>query len=452
LKFGDKKMSDENTKLGPRTLELHAGQEEPDPTTGARAVPIYQTTSYVFKDTEEAANRFALKEFGQIYTRLTNPTNDVFEARIAAIEGGAAALAFSSGAAAITTSLLNLSRVGDEFVSADNLYGGTYSLFNNTLPKLGRKVNFVNSQDLDAFKEAITPNTKALYAESLGNPKLDIPDFEELAKIAHDNGIPFIVDNTSAVSLVKPIEYGADIIVDSATKFIGGHGNSIGGVIVDAGNFDWTNGKFPELTDADPAYNGLVYTEAFGNLAYIIKARGTYLRDVGPSLSPFNAFLLLQGSETLTIRLKQHSENALEVARFLKNHPAVSWVNYPGLPEDPAHDLAKKYLKGGFGALIGFGISGGLEEGKKFINSVNLLSHLANIGDSKSLVIHPASTTHSQLSEEEQKATGVTPDFVRLSIGIENVEDIIADIDQALKKAVSKENFIDKVKDAIHSK
>jgi O-acetylhomoserine (thiol)-lyase len=443
-------MSDENRKLGPRTLELHAGQEEADPTTGARAVPIYQTTSYVFQDTEQAANRFALKEFGQIYSRLTNPTNDVFEARIAAIEGGAAALSFSSGAAAITTSLLNLSRAGDEFVSADNLYGGTYSLFNNTLPKLGRKVNFVDSQDLNAFQEAITSNTKALYAESLGNPKLDVPDFEELAKIAHDNEIPLIVDNTSVVSLVKPIEYGVDIVVDSATKFIGGHGNSIGGVIVDSGNFDWTNGKFPELTEGDPAYNGLVYTEAFGNLAYIIKARGTYLRDVGSSLSPFNAFLLLQGSETLSLRLKQHSENALEVARYLKNHSAVSWVTYPGLEDDPAHPLAKKYLKGGFGALIGFGIKGGIEEGKKFVNNVNLLSHLANIGDSKSLVIHPASTTHSQLSEEEQKSTGVTPDFIRLSIGIENVEDIIADIDQALKKSVSKENFIDKVKDKLH--
>ncbi|MDR2624527.1 MAG: O-acetylhomoserine aminocarboxypropyltransferase/cysteine synthase [Methanobrevibacter sp.] len=430
-------MSEENRKLGRRTLELHAGQEEPDPVTGARAVPIYQTTSYVFKDTDEAANLFALKEFGQIYTRLTNPTNDIFEKRIAAIEGGIAGLSFSSGAAAITTSLLNLSSPGDEFVAGDNLYGGTYSLFNNTFPSLGRKVNFVDSQDLDEFQEAITSKTKAIYAESLGNPKLDVPDFEELTKIAHDHDIPFIVDNTSAVSLLRPIEHGADIVVDSATKFIGGHGTTLGGAIVDSGNFDWGNGKFPEFTDPDPAYNGLIYTETFGNLAYIIKARGSFLRDVGPTLSPFNSFLLLQGTETLSIRMKQHSENALEVAKFLQDHPSVSWVNYPGLEDDPAHQLAKKYFKGGYGALVGFGIKGGVEEGKKFINSVELLSHLANIGDSKSLVIHPASTTHSQLTVEEQANTGVTPDFIRLSIGIEDIDDIIFDIERALNKATN---------------
>ncbi|MDR3062868.1 MAG: O-acetylhomoserine aminocarboxypropyltransferase/cysteine synthase [Methanobrevibacter sp.] len=425
-----------NENYGDRTKELHAGQEEPDPTTGSRAVPIYQTTSYVFKDTEHAASLFALQEFGQIYTRLTNPTNDAFEARVAAIEGGVAGLSFASGAAAITTSILNLTQVGDNIVSGDNLYGGTYSLFNNTFPNLGRSVKFVDSQDLSAYADAIDENTKALYAESLGNPKLDVPDFTELAKIAHENGIPLIVDNTSAVGLVKPIEHGADIVVDSATKFIGGHGNSIGGVIVTGDKFDWANGKFPVFTTPDPAYNGLVYTEAFGALAYIIRARGNFLRDVGPSLSPFNAFLLLQGAETLSLRIKQHSENALEVAKFLKNHDLVSWVSYPGLEDDPSHAGAKKYLKGGFGALVGFGIKGGIEEGKKFINNVELLSHLANIGDSKSLVIHPASTTHSQLSPEEQKTTGVTPDFIRLSVGIENVEDIIADIDQALKKAV----------------
>jgi O-acetylhomoserine (thiol)-lyase len=430
-------LSEENRKLGRRTLELHAGQEEPDPVTGARAVPIYQTTSYVFKDTDEAANLFALKEFGQIYTRLTNPTNDIFEKRIAAIEGGIAGLSFSSGAAAITTSLLNLSSPGDEFVAGDNLYGGTYSLFNNTFPSLGRKVNFVDSQDLDEFQEAITSKTKAIYAESLGNPKLDVPDFEELTKIAHDHDIPFIVDNTSAVSLLRPIEHGADIVVDSATKFIGGHGTTLGGAIVDSGNFDWGNGKFPEFTDPDPAYNGLIYTETFGNLAYIIKARGSFLRDVGPTLSPFNSFLLLQGTETLSIRMKQHSENALEVAKFLQDHPSVSWVNYPGLEDDPAHQLAKKYFKGGYGALVGFGIKGGVEEGKKFINSVELLSHLANIGDSKSLVIHPASTTHSQLTVEEQANTGVTPDFIRLSIGIEDIDDIIFDIERALNKATN---------------
>jgi len=429
-------MTNDQKKYGDRTLELHAGQEQPDPATGARAVPIYQTSSYVFKDTDEAANLFALKQFGQIYTRLTNPTNDVFEARVAAIEGGIAGLAFSSGAAAITTSILNLSQVGDNIVSGDNLYGGTYSLFNNTFPNFGRSVKFVDSQDLNEYQEAIDSNTKALYAESLGNPKLDVPDFAGLAKIAHDNDIPLIVDNTSAVGLVKPIEHGADVVVDSATKFIGGHGNSIGGVIVTGGEFDWANGKFPVFTTPDPAYNGLVYTEAFGELAYILRARANFLRDVGPSLSPFNAFLLLQGAETLSLRVKQHSENALEVAKFLKNHENVSWVSYPGLEDDPSHEGAKKYLKGGFGALVGFGIKGGIEEGKTFINNVELLSHLANIGDSKSLVIHPASTTHSQLSPEEQADTGVTPDFIRLSVGIENVEDIIADIDQALNKAV----------------
>lgn len=429
--------NDNKKQLGNRTLELHAGQEEPDPTTGARAVPIYQTTSYVFKDTEHAANLFALQEFGQIYTRLTNPTNDVLEQRVAAIEGGAAGLAFSSGAAAITTSLLNLSSVGENIVSGDNLYGGTYSLFNNTFPEFGRKIKFVDSQDLNAFEEAIDSKTKALYAESLGNPKLDVPDFEELAKIAHENDIPLIVDNTSAVGLVKPIEHGADIVVDSATKFLGGHGTTIGGVIVTGDKFDWANGKFPEFTKPDPAYNGLSYTEAFNELAYIIKARGSFLRDVGPSLSPFNAFLILQGTETLSLRMKQHSENALEVAKFLDNHENVSWVNYPGLQDNSSYKLANKYLKGGFGALLGFAIDGGLEEAKKFINNVELFSHLANIGDSKSLVAHPASTTHSQLSPEEQLSTGVTPDFIRLSIGVENVEDIIADIDQALNKAVN---------------
>ncbi|MBZ9570211.1 O-acetylhomoserine aminocarboxypropyltransferase/cysteine synthase [Methanobrevibacter sp. TMH8] len=434
-------MSDNNNEekqYGNRTLELHAGQEEPDPATGARAVPIYQTTSYVFNDTEQAANLFALQEFGQIYTRLTNPTNDVLEQRVAAIEGGVAGLSFASGAAAITTSILNLSSVGENIVSGDNLYGGTYSLFNNTFPNFGREVKFVDSQDLNAYEAAIDSNTKALYAESLGNPKLDVPDFEKLSKLAHENDIPLIVDNTSAVGLVKPIEYGADIVVDSATKFLGGHGTTLGGIIVTGDKFDWANGKFPEFTKPDPAYNGLSYTEAFNELAYIIRARGNFLRDVGPSLSPFNAFLLLQGTETLSLRMKQHSENALEVAKFLEGHENVSWVNYPGLETDSSHKLAKKYLKGGYGALIGFAIKGGLEEGKKFINNVDLLSHLANIGDSKSLVIHPASTTHSQLNVQEQIATGVTPDFIRLSIGVENVEDIIADIDQGLNKAVGK--------------
>lgn len=431
-------MTEEKKKFGLSTLGLHVGQEDPDPATGARAVPIYQTSSYVFNDTEHAANLFALKEFGNIYTRIMNPTNDVFEKRIAAIEGGNAALAVGSGQAATTFSLLNLSLPGDEIVSANNLYGGTYQLFNYTFPELGRKVKFVDSQNLKAFEDAITDKTKAIFAESIGNPKLDTPDFEGIAEIAHNAGIPLVVDNTTGVGLVKPLEHGADITVLSATKFIGGHGTSIGGVIVDAGKFNWGNGKFPQYTEPDPSYHGLNYWETFGdfpglgNVAYIIRARVRLLRDIGAALSPFNGFLFLQGLETLEVRIKQHSENAIKVAKFLKDHPAVKWVNYPGLEDDPAHELSAKYLNGGYGALVGFGIKGGLEAGKQFIENVKLLSHLANIGDSKSLVIHPASTTHQQLTPEEQETTGVTQDFVRLSIGIENVEDIIADIDQAL--------------------
>jgi O-acetylhomoserine (thiol)-lyase len=420
------------------TLALHAGQV-PDPTTGARAVPIYQTTSYVFRDSNHAANLFALKEFGNIYTRIMNPTTDVFEQRIAAIEGGTGALAVSSGQAATTLALLNITQVGDEIVSANNLYGGTYQLFHYTLPKLGRTVKFVDSQNPEAFRKAITPKTRAIYAETIGNPKLDIPDFEVIAKIAHDAGVPLVVDNTVGVGLVRPIDHGADIIVDSATKYIGGHGTSIGGVIVDSGKFKWNNGKFPEFTEPDPSYHGLKFWEVFGNfpglgnVAFIIKARVQLLRDIGAALSPFNAFQFLQGLETLPLRQRQHSENALAVAQFLKQQPLVSWVVYPGLPDNPNHKLAAKYLKRGFGGILGFGITGGLETGRKFINSVKLFSHLANIGDSKSLVIHPASTTHQQLTQEEQAATGVTPDYVRLSIGIEDVEDIKADIDQALK-------------------
>ena len=426
-------------KYGLSTLGLHVGQEEPDPATGARAVPIYQTSSYVFNDTEHAANLFALKEFGNIYTRIMNPTNDIFEQRIAAIEGGNSALAVASGQAATTFSLLNLSLPGDEIVAANNLYGGTYQLFNYTFPELGRKVNFVESTNLKEIENAITDKTKAIFAESIGNPKLDVPDYEGIAEIAHENDIPFVVDNTSGVGLVKPLELGADILANSATKFIGGHGTSIGGVIVDAGKFNWGNGKFPQYTEPDPSYHGLVYWDTFGdfpglgNIAYTIRARVRLLRDVGAALSPFNGFLFLQGLETLEVRVKQHSSNAIKVAEFLKNHPAVNWVNYPGLKDDPSHELASKYLNGGYGALIGFGIKGGLEAGKQFIENVKLLSHLANIGDAKSLVIHPASTTHQQLTPEEQETTGVTQDFIRLSIGLENVEDIIADIDQALK-------------------
>jgi O-acetylhomoserine (thiol)-lyase len=426
------------------TVALHAGQESPDPATGARAVPIYQTTSYVFKDAGHAASLFALQQFGNIYTRMMNPTTDVFEKRIAAIEGGTGALAVASGQAAETMAILNITRLGDEIVAANNLYGGTYQLFHYTLPKLGRKVKFVDSRDPEAFKKAISEKTRAVYAETIGNPKLDIPDFETIAKIAHDAGIPFIVDNTVGVGLVKPIDYGADILATSATKFIGGHGTSIGGVIVDAGKFNWANGKFPEFTEPDPSYHGLKLWEAFGNVpgmgnvAFIIKARVQLLRDIGACLSPFNAFLFLQGLETLPLRQRQHSKNALEVAKFLKGHPSVSWVNYPGLEDHPSHPLAVKYLGSHFGALVGFGIKGGLEAGKKFIESVQLLSHLANIGDAKSLVIHPASTTHQQLTRKEQEATGVTEDFIRLSIGLENAEDIKEDIDQALRKATKK--------------
>jgi O-acetylhomoserine (thiol)-lyase len=429
-------MSNSSKNLA--TLAVHAGQV-PDPTTGSRAVPIYQTTSYVFKDSEHAANLFALKEFGNIYTRMMNPTTDVFEQRIAAIEGGSGALAVSSGQAATTLAMIGITQVGDEIVSANNLYGGTYQLFHYTLPKLGRTVKFVDSRSPEAFRKAITPKTRAIYAETIGNPKLDVPDFAALAQIAHDAGVPLVVDNTIGVGLVRPIDLGADIIVASATKYIGGHGTSIGGIIVDSGKFKWNNGKFPEFTEPDPSYHGLKFWDVFGNfpglgnVAFIIKVRVQLLRDIGAALSPFNAFLFLQGLETLPLRQKQHSENALAVAHFLKQHPLVSWVTYPGLLDDPNHQQAAKYLKRGFGGIVGFGIKGGLAAGRKFINSVKLLSHLANIGDAKSLVIHPASTTHQQLSAAEQAATGVSPDYVRLSIGIEDIEDIKADIDQALK-------------------
>ncbi len=427
---------------GLNTISLHAGQE-PDPTTGARAVPIYLTSSYVFKSAEHAANLFGLREFGNIYTRLMNPTTDVFEKRVAAIEGGTAGLATASGAAAITYAILAITQLGDEIVSADNLYGGTYEFFNFTLKKLGRKVVFVNSQKPEEFAKAITPRTRAIFAETIGNPKLDVPDFEALAKIAHDNGIPLVVDNTVGVGIVKPIDYGADIIASSATKYIGGHGTSLGGIIVDSGNFKWNNGKFPEFTEPDPSYHGLVYWDAFGNLpglgnaALALKIRVTLLRDTGAVLSPFNAHELLLGLETLPLRQARHAENALELANWLKKHPRVSWVVYPGLEDNPNHKTAAKYLKKGFGGLLGFGVKGGAEAGKKFINSVKLLSHLANIGDAKTLVIHPASTTHQQLTEKEQLATGVTPDYLRLSVGLENVEDIKADIDQALKLATA---------------
>ena len=424
------------------TLALHAGQT-PDPTTGSRAVPIYQTSSFVFKDSEHAANLFALRQFGNIYTRIMNPTSDVFEQRIAAIEGGSGALAVASGSSAVTLALLGITQVGDEIVAGNNLYGGTYQLFHHTWPKLGRTVKFVDSRDPEAYRKAITQRTRALYAETIGNPKLDVPDFEALSRIAHEAGIPLVVDNTVGVGLVRPFDYGVDVIIASATKYIGGHGTSIGGVIVDSGKFNWGNGKFPEFTEPDPSYHGLKFWDTFGNfpglgnVAFILKVRVQLLRDIGPALSPFNSFLFLQGLETLPLRQQRHSENALAVAEFLKAHPLVSWVTYPGLPEDASYAIASKYLKRGFGGLVGLGIKGGLEAGKKFINAVKLFSHLANIGDAKSLVIHPASTTHQQLTPEEQLETGTTPDYIRLSVGIEHIDDIKADLDQALKAAVA---------------
>ena len=429
-------MSEEK-QYRPETLAVHGGQE-PDPTTLSRAVPIYQTTSYVFRDTEHAANLFALKEFGNIYTRIMNPTQDVFEKRIAALEGGVGALATASGQAAITYSILNIAKAGDEIVSSSSLYGGTYNLFHYTLPKLGIKVKFVDPSDPENFRNAITDRTRAVFGEIIGNPKLDVLDLETVAAIAHEAGIPLIVDNTFATPhLCRPFDFGADIVIHSATKFIGGHGTSIGGVIVDSGKFDWTNGKFPELTEPDPSYHGVSYTEALGPLAYIIKARVQLLRDIGAALSPFNAFLFLQGLETLHLRMERHSENALRIARYLREHDAVEWVSYPGLEDHPSHERAKKYLPKGQGAILTFGIRGGLEAGKKLIENLKLFSHLANVGDSKSLVIHPASTTHQQLTPEEQVSTGVTPDLVRLSVGTEAVEDLIDDLDQALKKSQS---------------
>jgi O-acetylhomoserine (thiol)-lyase len=428
-------MSTENYR--PETLALHAGQQ-PDATTGSRAVPIYQTTSYQFKNSEHAANLFALKEFGNIYTRLMNPTTDVLEKRIAALDGGIGALAVASGSSAISLSILNIAQAGDEIVSADNLYGGTYNLFHYTLARLGINVKFVKSNDLQGFEKAITAKTKAIYAESIGNPKLDVADVESLAKIAHKNGIPLIIDNTVSPYLFRPIDFGADIVVYSATKFIGGHGTSIGGLIVDSGKFDWTNGKFPLIDGPEPSYHGINFVEALkplGNLAYIIKARVTLLRDLGPALSPFNAFLFLQGLETIHLRLPRHSENALAAAEYLQKNPLVEWVRYPGLKSSPDYGRSQKYFPKGAGAILGFGIKGGLDAGKKFIDSLQLISHLANVGDAKTLAIHPATTTHQQLSADEQFATGVTPDFVRLSIGIEHIDDIIADIEQALKKS-----------------
>src|SRR5579863_2626652 len=426
----------EEKQLQFATLAVHAGQS-PDPATGSRAVPIYQTTSYLFQDADHAGRLFALQEFGNIYTRIMNPTTDVFEKRVAAMEGGAAALATSSGQAAETLALTTLAKAGEEIISTTSLYGGTYNLFHYTLPRLGIQVRFVDADDFDGLRAAINDKTRAIYAETLGNPKLDVVDLERFAKIAHEHRLPLMIDNTSASpALVRPIEWGADIVVNSATKFLGGHGTAIGGVIVDAGKFDWAaSGRFKDFTEPDPSYHGLSYTAAFGPLSFILKARIQGLRDTGAALSPFNAFLLLQGIETLHLRMERHSQNALAVARHLEEHPGVEWVNYPSLASSPYYARTKKYLPNGAGALVTFGINGGYDAGKKLINSLELFSLLANIGDAKSLVIHPASTTHQQLSAEEQTATGVTPEMVRLSVGIEDIRDILADLDQAIEVA-----------------
>lgn len=426
----------------PDTLALHAGQV-PDPTTNARAVPIYATTSYVFNDTQHAADLFGLRVFGNIYTRIMNPTSDVFEKRVAELEGGVAALAVASGQAATTLSVLNLARAGDNLVSSQTLYGGTYNLFEYTLPKWGITTKFVDIHNLDQVRGAIDAGTRLLFVETIGNPRLDVPNLEALADIAHSAGIPLVVDNTfgAAGTLSRPIDFGADIIVHSATKWIGGHGTAIGGVVVDAGRFDWASdssrARYPEFSKPDPSYHGLVYTEAFGPAAFIIKLRVQLLRDLGPALSPFNSFLFLQGLETLPLRIQRHSDNALALARWLAKDKRVEWVSYPGLENHPEHTNATKYLKGGFGGVLTFGVKGGHSVARALIDRVKLFSLLANVGDAKSLIIHPASTTHEQLTADQQRASGVTPELVRLSVGLEDIRDLIADLDQALGEARS---------------
>ena len=428
------------------TLQLHAGQK-PDPATNSRAVPIYQTTSYTFNNAEHAATLFALKDFGNIYTRIMNPTSAVFEERIAALEGGVAALAVASGQAAQFIAISTIAQAGENIVSTSLLYGGTYNQFKVTFPRLGINVKFVDGDSPDGFRKLIDKKTKALYLETIGNPRLNVPDIEAIAKVAHDNGIPLIVDNTFGAGgyLCRPIEYGADIVVHSATKWIGGHGTSIGGVIVDSGKFNWGNGNFPIFTEPSPSYHGLKFWEVFGsggpfgNIAFIIRARVEQLRDLGAALSPFNSFLFLQGLETLSLRVDRHCENALKLAQWLKQQPLVSWVSYPGLPDHPYHANAKKYLReGAYGGIVVFGIKGGIDAGRKFIDSLQLASLLANVGDAKTLVIHPASTTHQQLSEKEQLESGVTPDLVRVSVGLEHIDDILEDFDIALKAVQQK--------------
>ncbi|HET7703672.1 MAG TPA: O-acetylhomoserine aminocarboxypropyltransferase/cysteine synthase family protein [Candidatus Limnocylindrales bacterium] len=425
------------TTFRPETQALHSGQK-PDPTTNARAVPIYATTSYVFNDADHAARLFGLQEFGNIYTRIMNPTNDVFEQRIAALEGGVAALAVSSGQAAETLSILNLARAGDNIVSSSSLYGGTYNLFTHTLPKLGITTTYVDGSDPSAFGRAINGHTKAVFLELIGNPRLDVHDLASIADVAHARGVPVIVDNTFAPLLAQPIKHGADIVIHSATKWIGGHGTAIGGVVVDGGTFDWAaSERFrQDFVDPDPSYHGISYSAAFGNLAFILKLRVQGLRDIGAALSPFNAFLFLQGLETLPLRIQRHSENALAVAKWLERRAGVTWVSYPGLESAPTHRQALKYLKGGFGGIVTFGVRGGVTAGRKLIDNVTIFSLLANVGDAKSLIIHPASTTHSQLEPSEQEATGVTPDLIRLSVGLEHVDDLIADLDRALSIAL----------------
>ncbi|HEY8990136.1 MAG TPA: O-acetylhomoserine aminocarboxypropyltransferase/cysteine synthase [Candidatus Limnocylindrales bacterium] len=425
------------TQFRPETQALHAGQK-PDPTTNARAVPIYATTSYVFNDADHAARLFGLQEFGNIYTRIMNPTNDVFEQRVAALEGGVAALALASGQAAETLSILNIARAGDNIVSSSSLYGGTYNLFTHTLPKIGIATTYVDGSDPSAFGRAINEKTKAVFLELIGNPRLDVHDLASIADVAHARGVPVIVDNTFAPLLAQPIKHGADIVIHSATKWIGGHGTAIGGVVVDGGTFDWAaSERFKQdFVDPDPSYHGISYTAAFGNLAFILKLRVQGLRDIGAALSPFNSFLFLQGLETLPLRIQRHSENAIAVARWLQTRDEVTWVSYPGLESHPSYRQAKKYLTGGFGGIVTFGVRGGVDAGRRLIDNVEIFSLLANVGDAKSLIIHPASTTHSQLSPEEQVSTGTTPDLIRLSVGLEHIDDLIADLDQALRIAV----------------
>ncbi len=426
-------MSKVDEKLRPESILIH-GAAEPEPITGSRAVPLHLTTAYQFKSTDYAASLFELNEPGNIYTRLQNPTSDIFERRMALMDGGVGALAFATGMSAIMVAIMLIAKCGDEIVTCDNLYGGTYSLFVNTFKKMGIGVKFVKSNDIDAIQKAITGKTKCVYAETIGNPKLDVADLEALAAVAHKNGLPLIVDNTVAPYILRPIDFGADIVVHSATKYIGGHGNVMGGVIVDSGNFDWSNGKFPLIADPEPSYHGKDFIKAFGKMAYIAKARTTLMRDMGPAISPFNSFMMLNGMETLHLRMKKHCDNALAVAKYLETNNKVSWVNYPGLENSPEKERVKKYLPKGAGAMIGFGVKGGKEAGRKFINSLQLISHLTNIGDTRTLATHPATTTHQQLSEEAQIANGVTPDYIRLSIGIEDAQDIIDDIENALSK------------------